>query len=42
MHVQWKYMYTKQASKQSATDRNKQAMKEIEEKQGGTIDTNPN
>ena len=42
MHVQWKYMYTKQASKQSATDRNKQAMKEIEEKQANTIDTNPN
>ena len=40
MHVQWKYMYTKQASKQSATDRNKQAMKEIEKKQANTIDTN--
>ena len=42
MHVQWKYMYTKQASKQSATDRNKQAMKEAKEKQASTIDTNPN
>ena len=42
MHVQWKYMYTKQASKQCATDRNKQALKEIEEKQASTIDTNPN
>ena len=42
MHVQWKYMYTKQASKQSATNRNKQALKEIKEKQANTIDTNPN
>ena len=42
MHVHWKYMFTKQASKHSATDRNKQAMKEIEEKQASTIDTNPN
>ena len=42
MHVHRKYMYTKQASKQNATDRNKQAMKEIEKKQANTIDTNPN
>ena len=31
-----------ETSKQSATDRNKQAMKENEEKEASTIDTNPN
>ena len=40
--IKYMLIQTLVASKQSATDRNKQAMKEIEEKQASTIDTNPN